>query len=141
MYGHNRESSMYAIRVKLLRKIVVEDEKLASKSKFNLVRFPPCHSAFKPHLQRLNHHVALYKHADEDILAKLEPYDDGPGWIRTEDGVVEPMWSCGAALPNPLVNLLDTGDHEEEKEEEEEENEDGRVWLWRFQWKRWWKMI
>ena len=36
---------------------------------------------------------------------------------------------------------MDTGDREEEKEEEKEENEDGRVWLWRFQWKRWWKMI
>ena len=32
------------------------------------------------------------------------------------------MWSCGAALPNSLVDLLDTGDREEE-EEEEEENE------------------
>ena len=61
---------------------------------------------------------------------------DGQAWIRTEDGVLEPVWFCGAALPNWLVNLLDTGDREEEKEEEEEEeNEDGRVWLWQFQWK------
>ena len=35
------------------------------------------------------------------------------------------LWSCGAALPNSLVNLLDTGNREEEKEEEEDENEDG----------------
>ena len=33
---------------------------------------------------------------------------------------------CDAALPNSLVDLQDTGDHEEEKEEEEE-NEEGRV--------------
>ena len=33
------------------------------------------------------------------------------------------MWSCGAALPNSLINLLYTGDREEKKEEEE--NEDG----------------
>ena len=32
-----------------LRKIVVEDEKLTSISKIDLVRFPPCHSALKPH--------------------------------------------------------------------------------------------
>ena len=40
--------------------------------------------------------------------------------------MLEPVWSCGAALPNSLVNLPDTGDREEEKEEAEE-NEDGRV--------------
>ena len=103
------------LRVKLLSKIVVEDEKLTSKCKIDLVRLPPCHSALKPHLQRLNHRVALYKRADESILEKLKPYDDGQGWIRTEDGVLETVWSRGVALPNSLVNLLDTGDREEEK--------------------------
>ena len=41
--------------------------------------------------------------------------------------MLEPVWSCDAALPNLLVDLLDTGDREEEEEEEEEENEVGRV--------------
>ena len=27
-----------------------------------------------------------------------------------------PVWSCGAALPNSLVDLLDTGDREEDEE-------------------------
>jgi len=121
MYGQNRESSMGGLRAKLLRKIVVEDKKLG---KIDLVHFPPCHSALKPHLQRLNHHVALYKHADEAILAKLKPYDDGQRWIRTEDGVLQLVWSSGAVLPNSLVNLLDSGDLEKEKEEEEK-NKDG----------------
>ena len=40
--------------------------------------------------------------------------------------MLEPVWSCDAAIPNSLVDLLDTGDREEE-EEEEEENEEGRV--------------
>ena len=57
----------------------------------------------------------------------LRGHDDGQGWIRTKDGVLEAVWSCGTALPNSLVNLMDTGDREEEKEEEKEENEDGRV--------------
>ena len=50
MYGQNRESSMDSLRAKLLRKIVVEDEKLASKSKVDLACLPPCHSVLKPHL-------------------------------------------------------------------------------------------
>ena len=69
----------------------------------------------------MNHRVALYKRANECILEKQNSYDDGQGWIRTEDGV----WSRDAALPNSLVDLIDTGDREEE-EEEEEENEEGR---------------
>ena len=36
------------------------------------------------------------------------------------------MWFCGAALPNSLVDLLDTGDHKD-VDEEEEEIEEGRV--------------
>ena len=34
--------------------------------------------------------------------------------------MLEPVWSCGAALPNSLIDLQDTGDREEEEEEEEE---------------------
>ena len=63
---------------KLLRKIVGEDEKLISKPKVDLAHLPPCHSALKPHLQRVNHRVVLYKRADESILEKPKPYDDGP---------------------------------------------------------------
>ena len=35
MYGHNSVSSMDGLRAKLLRKIVVQDKKLASKSKID----------------------------------------------------------------------------------------------------------
>ena len=37
--------------------------------------------------------------------------------------MLEPVWSCGAAIPNSLVDLLDTGDREEEEEEDEEDEE------------------
>ena len=37
------------------------------------------------------------------------------------------MWSCGAPLPNSLIDLLESGDREEEEEEEEVKNDDGRV--------------
>ncbi|KAK2164990.1 hypothetical protein NP493_1387g00009 [Ridgeia piscesae] len=124
MFEQKRESSMDGLRAKFLLQIVGEDEKLTSKSKIDLVRLPPCHSALKPHFQRVNHRVALYKRADESILENS--YDYGHGWIRTEDGVLEPVWSCGAALPNSLIDLLDTGDRDKE-EEEEEENEEERV--------------
>ena len=56
--GQNRESSMDGLRAKLLRKIMVEDEKLPSKPNEDLARLPPCQSALKPHLQQVNHRTA-----------------------------------------------------------------------------------
>jgi hypothetical protein len=91
MYGQSRESSVDVVRAKLLHKMVGEDEKLTSKSKVDLARLPPCHSALKPHIQRANHRVALYKRADEPILEKLKPYDEGQGWMRTDEEVLEPV--------------------------------------------------
>ena len=61
----NYESSMDGLRAKPLRKIVGENEKLASKPKVDVARLPPCHPALKPHLQQVNHRVALHKRADE----------------------------------------------------------------------------
>ena len=33
--------------------------------------------------------------------------------------MLQSVWFCGPVLSNALVDLLDTGDHEEEEEEEE----------------------
>jgi len=77
MYGQSSESSVDVVRAKLLRKMVGEDKKLTSKSKVDLARLPQFHSALKPHVQRVNHRVALYKRADEAILEKPKPYDEG----------------------------------------------------------------
>ena len=40
--------------------------------------------------------------------------------------MLEPVWSCGAALPNSLVDFLDTADHKD-VDDEEKEIEEGRV--------------
>ena len=120
MYGQSRESSVDVVRAKLLRKLVEKHKKLTSKSKVELAHLPPSHSALKPHIQCMNHRVALYKRADEPILEKPKPYDEGQGWMRTDEGVLKPVWSCGPVPPTLLVNLLDTGEHEQEEEEKEE---------------------
>ena len=106
--------------------MVDEDEKLTSRSKVDLARLPPCQSALKPHIQRVNHRAALYKRANEAILEKPNPYDDGQGWVNTHEGVLEPMWSFGPIMPTSLVDLLVTCDREVvEEDAEEEEREDG----------------
>ncbi|KAK5931215.1 hypothetical protein CgunFtcFv8_027381 [Champsocephalus gunnari] len=76
IYGESRESSVDVVRAKLLHKMVGQDDKLTAKSKVDLARLPPCYDALKPHVQRVNHRVALYKRSDESILEKLNPYDE-----------------------------------------------------------------
>ena len=124
MYGQSRESSVDVVRTKLLRKMVGKDEKLTSTSKVDLARLPPCQSALKPHIQRVNHRAALYNQANEAILEKPNPYDDGQGWVNTHEGVLEPMWSFGPFMPTSLVDLLVTCDLEIVEEEEEREDRD-----------------
>ncbi|KAK5923027.1 hypothetical protein CgunFtcFv8_000033 [Champsocephalus gunnari] len=123
IYGESRESSVDVVRAKLLHKMVGQDDKLTAKSKVDLARLPPCYDALKPHVQRVNHRVALYKRSDESILEKPNPYDEEQGWMRT-GGVLRPVWSCGPVLPTSLVYLLDTTEREQEDEEEEEEEEE-----------------
>ena len=77
LYGQSRESSVDVVCHKLLCKIVGEDKKLTSKSKVDLARLPPCNSALRPHIQRVNHRVCLYKRADNLIAQKPQPCDEG----------------------------------------------------------------
>ena len=43
--------------------------------------------------------------------------------MRTEKGVLEPVWSNGSVLPTSLVDLLNTDDLEDDDETEEEDEE------------------
>ena len=112
MYGQCRESSVDAIQLKMLRKMVGEDERLTSKSKIDLGRLPPCYSALKPHIQRVNHRVALYKRAVQAIIEKPKPFEQDQGWTIIDDGILEPNWCCGKVLPAVLrYELLHIGGH------------------------------
>ena len=54
IYAQHRESSMDVIRAKPLRQMMGDDEKLTSKSKVDLTRLSPCHSAFKRHVPTMS---------------------------------------------------------------------------------------
>ena len=90
MYGKCRESSVDAIRLKMLRKMFGEGERQTSKSKIGLSRLPPRYSALKPHIQRVNHRVALYKRAAQASIKKPKPFEQDQGWTITDDGILEP---------------------------------------------------
>lgn len=107
MYGQARMTSVDAVRVKMLRKMVGADKVLDSKSKVDLERLPPPKVCLIPHVQRANYRVACYKRADEAIIESPKPYDPGMGWEKTgEEEVLEPVWTVGPILPPSLVEVL-----------------------------------
>ena len=97
--------------------MVGENYELTSKSKLDLARLPPCQSALIPHIKRVNHRVALYKRADQPNIPDIpHPYEDNQGWMKTEEGVLEPLWSITPVLPPSLIDLLETTVPEQEDE-------------------------
>ena len=108
MYGHQREKEVNAVRVKMLKKMVGEDETLSTKSKVDFSKLPPCQDSLIPHIQRVNHRVAQFKKAGIAIDDQPKPFDEDQGWIKNERGEIEPVWSVGQVLPTSLVDILDT---------------------------------
>ena len=44
------------------------------------------------------------------MLEEPCPYDDGQGWVNTQEWLLEPVWSCSPVVPTSLVDLLVTCD-------------------------------
>lgn len=126
MYGFAREKSVNTIRSVMLKKMVGDDDKLSTKSKVDLSRLPPCKDSLIPHIQRVNHRIALYKRANQATFPHPKPHDDGQGWEK-KHGILEPVWSCGPIMPQTLVDLIEPVTNELEKDAEDEDEEDEDV--------------
>ncbi|XP_073726232.1 macrophage mannose receptor 1-like [Misgurnus anguillicaudatus] len=94
------------------------------QTKVDLSGLPPCRDNLVPHINCANHRLAIYKRAATPIFWCLKPHDPGQGWEKTEEGTLEPVWSCGPILPTSLTGLLEEtveemdGDGEDDEEQE-----------------------
>ncbi|CAL8404395.1 unnamed protein product [Boreogadus saida] len=52
----------------MLKKMIGEDETLTTRSKVDLSRLPPCRDNLVPHINRVNHRLAIYKRAATPIF-------------------------------------------------------------------------
>ena len=131
IYGYPKDTSVNVVRTKMLKKMVGENVTLSRKSKVDLSRIPPCQDSLVPHIQRVNHRVAGYKRAHQAIIESPKPYDDGQGWVKTDQEGLHAIWSKGPILPKSLVDLLeadqDGAERVEEVEEDEECEADGEI--------------
>ena len=98
---------MDTVRGIMLRKIAGEDEQLTTKSKIDLSHLPPCRDKLIPHIRRVNHRLTTYKRADIPIFWCPKRYDPEQGWKRSDEGVLEPVWSCGPVLSRTLIDLIE----------------------------------
>ena len=110
MYGYSKEKSVNAVRAKMLKKMVGEDNTLSKDSKIDLSRLPPCHHSLLPHIYRVNHRVASYKRACIPIYEKPKPSDIDQGWEVKENGLLEPVWNKGPILPQSMIDSLASTD-------------------------------
>ncbi|EDO31951.1 predicted protein [Nematostella vectensis] len=119
MYGYPREISVNMVRSIILGKMIGGNERLTIKSKVELSRLPPCRDNLVPHMQRVNHRVASYKRADQAVFWRPYPFEPGQGRERNDDGLLEPVWSCGPVLPTSLIDKVESTVDEEEDDEED----------------------
>ena len=69
-------------------------------------------------IQRVNHRMGCYRCASVPILERPKPFNENQGWVRTEERLIEPLWSRGPILPTSLVDLLERCTSGEEDDEE-----------------------
>ena len=98
--------------------MVSENEELSMRSKVDLSRLSPCRDNLVPHIGRVNYLIANYKRAHQAIFWRPSPYESRQGWEKTEEGALEPVWSCDPILPPSLVE--DVADEEGQEIEYEE---------------------
>ena len=124
MYGYNKLTSINLVRLRMLKKMVGVNEQLTLRSKVDLSRLPPSRNCLIPHIQRTNYRLACIKQANHAIHWTPKPYESEQGWKRSDNGLIEPVWSCGAILPPSLVDVLDEVQQINEEEEIINEFED-----------------
>ena len=96
--------------------MVGDDKSLSEKSKVDLVRMLSCKDSLVPHIQRVNYRMACYRRAMHAKFECPKPYDDDQGWIKTEEGQIEPMWSIGPILPPSLLDILEATNNSEDED-------------------------
>ena len=77
----------------------------------------PCKNNLIPHVGRVNYRLAICKRANQPCFWRPKPYDNGQQWVKTEEGFLEPVWSCGPILPPSLIDLVKKVEEEEVDEE------------------------
>ena len=72
----------------------------------------------------MNYRLATYKRAEKAIFWRPNPYDPDQGSIKTEEGILAPVWSCGPVLSPSLIDFLEKTAEEAKEVGEEEEGQE-----------------
>ena len=100
LHGYVRETSVNAVRTKMLKKMVGEDEPWTARSKIDLSHLSHCRDSLFTHTQRSNQRLACYKRATPPMFEHSKPFED-QGWEMSEEEYIETSWSKGPADRRP----------------------------------------
>ena len=56
---------------------------------------PPCRKCLEQHIKRVSYQVAIWKRSNE-FHPHIPHPDDDHGWMKGEDGMMEPLWIRGS---------------------------------------------
>ena len=112
IYGYHSESKLNTIRAIMLKKMVGEDDELTRKLKVKFSRLPPCANSLLPHVDRVNHMVAIFKRSHVPLYEATKPYD-GQGWVKEGD-LFEPTWSYGLIFPPSVIDIFEANENEDD---------------------------
>ena len=107
MLGYPRDIDIKTVCSKMLKKMVGENTSLNFRSKADFSQLPPCRYNLLPHIYRMNHRLAIFKRAGQPSFQRPKPLSDKQGWVK-EGETTEPLWSCGAILPDSLIDILES---------------------------------
>lgn len=127
LYGLPRFNKVNKARLFKLKSMCGNKNKISSKCKSDLHRLPPCKRSLYPHIKRVNYQTGRLKRSHIKIPDIPCPAPDH-GWVRSEDGLLEPEWTHGDILPQQIVDIVkpvgaDTEEDSEDSSEVESENE------------------
>ena len=118
MYGYPKISQINDVRLLLLKKKCVEDDKLDSSKNIDLGTLPQCRGSLKQHVMRTNYQVAIWKHANENY-----PDCTLHSW-KKEGDFVEPVSTDEDKLPKKLINLINEDEFSHNESNIEMDNSD-----------------
>ena len=134
IYGFPRTKNVNEVRSAMLKKMVGnKTEELQKCKNIDLSKLPPCKRSHAPHCRRVNYRAAQFKNAHLNF--PVTPHPQGHGWIPTNESassnpnlqtnqhnILEPVWSEGPILPDRLIDLMTTDNHNVENDQDEDDD-------------------
>ena len=103
MYSSPQYKTVDEVRYAILIRKCGSGEQLNSLHNMDVATLPPCRKFLEQQIKRVNYQVAIWKRSNE-LYPHIPPPEEDHGWMKGEDGMVEPLWIRGSILQTELTD-------------------------------------